>query len=157
MNEKALRRQLAASLAWGDAHVDWPQALAGLPARLRGVRPPGLPHSPWELLEHVRIAQWDILEFSRDPMHVSPDFPAGYWPKSPAPPSTAAWTRSVKAFLRGRKAFQQFVSNSKSDLLARIPHGSGQTVLREALLAADHNAYHLGQFILVRRLLGAWQ
>ena len=156
MNHTPLRRQLAASLAWADAHVDWPEALAGLPSRLRGVRPPGLPHSPWELLEHVRIAQWDILEFSRDPKHVSPEFPAGYWPKSPTPPSPAAWTKSIKAFLRGRKAFRQFVSSAKTDLFARIPHGSGQTVLREALLAADHNSYHLGQFILVRRLLGAW-
>ncbi|HVN09195.1 MAG TPA: DinB family protein [Patescibacteria group bacterium] len=157
MTEKPLRSQLSASLAWGDAHVDWPEALAGLPAGLRGVRPPGSPHSPWELLEHVRLAQWDILEFSRNPKHVSPEFPAGYWPASAAPPSPAAWTKSVKAFLRDRKSFQQLVSNSKTDLFARIPHGSGQTVLREILLAADHNAYHLGQFILVRRLLGAWR
>ncbi|HUJ39627.1 MAG TPA: DinB family protein [Candidatus Acidoferrales bacterium] len=157
MNETPLRRQLAALIAWGDAHADWPEALAGLPPRLRGARPPGLPHSPWELLEHVRIAQWDILEFSRNPKHISPEFPRGYWPKSAAPSSPAAWTNSVKTFLRGRKAFQQLVSNPKTDLFARIPHGSGQTILREILLAADHNSYHLGQFILVRRLLGAWR
>jgi len=156
MNDTPLRRQLARSLGWGDAHVDWPEALEGLPAQLRGVRPAGAPHSPWELLEHVRLAQWDILEFSRNPKHVSPEFPEGYWPKSAAPPNPAAWTKSVKAFFHDRKAFQQFVSNAKTDLIARIPHGSGQTVLRETLLAADHNAYHLGQFILVRRLLGAW-
>lgn len=157
MDEKVLREQLRQFIAWGDAHLDWPEALAGFPVKLRGVRPKGAPHSAWELLEHVRIAQWDILEFSRDPKHVSPDFPAGYWPKSAAPSSPAAWTKSVKAFLRDRKAFQRLVMDPKTDLLARIPHGSGQTVLREALLAADHNAHHLGQFILVRRLLGAWK
>jgi hypothetical protein len=157
MNEKALRHQLAQSLGWGDAHVDWPEALAGFPPRLRGVRPEGAPHSAWELLEHVRIAQWDILEFSRNPKHVSPDIPEGYWPKTAAPPNSAAWTKSVNAFFRDRKAFQKLVLDPKTDLLARIPHGSGQTVLREILLAADHNAHHLGQFILIRRLLGAWK
>ena len=155
--QQAVRRQVAKFLAWGDAHVDWPEALAGFPPRLRGVRPEGAPHSAWELLEHVRIAQWDILEFSRNPKHVSPEFPEGYWPKSAAPPSPAAWTKSVKAFFRDRKAFQKLVANPKTDLFARIPHGSGQTILREALLAADHNSHHLGQFILVRRLLGAWR
>jgi hypothetical protein len=155
--QRALRQQLAKVLGWGDAHVDWPQALAGLPPGLRGVRPDGAPHSPWQLLEHVRIAQWDILEFSRNPKHVSPEFPEGYWPNSAAPPSAAAWTKSVKAFFRDRKAFQKLVMNPKTDLLVRIPHGSGQTILREILLAADHNAHHLGQFILVRRLLGAWK
>jgi DinB superfamily len=154
--QQKLRTQAAKFLGWGDAHVDWPEALAGLPPRLRGVRPEGAPHSPWELLEHVRIAQWDILEFSRNPKHVSPEFPEGYWPKSTAPPSPAAWTKSVKAFFRDRKSFQQLVSNPKTDLFARILHGSGQTILREILLAADHNSYHLGQFILLRRLLGAW-
>ncbi len=155
--QQALRRQVAKSLGWGDAHVDWPEALAGLPPQLRGVRPEGAPHSVWELLEHVRIAQWDILEFSRNAKHVSPEFPEGYWPNSAVPPSPAAWTKSVKAFFRDRKTFQQLVSNPKTDLLLRIPHGSGQTILREILLAADHNSYHLGQFILLRRLLGAWK
>jgi len=157
MDEKALRKQLQKFIAWGDAHADWPEALKDFPAKLRGVRPRGAPHSAWELLEHVRIAQWDILEFSRNPKHVSPDFPAGYWPRSTAPPSPAAWARSVKTFLRDRKEFQQLVADPKTDLFARIPHGSGQTILRELLLAADHNSHHLGQFILVRRLLGAWR
>jgi len=157
MDENALREQLRKVIAWGDAHVDWPQALKGFPPKLRGVRPKGAPHSAWELLEHVRIAQWDILEFSRNPKHVSPDWPSGYWPQSAAPPSSAAWARSVKAFLRDRKRFQQFVADPKTDLFVPIPHGSGQTVLREILLAADHNSHHLGQLILVRRLLGAWK
>jgi len=156
MNEKSLRRQLAEFLGWHDAHLDWPEALADFPARLRGVRPEGAAHSGWELLEHARIAQWDILEFSRDPKHVSPDFPSGYWPKTPAPPSAAAWERSVRAFLRDRRALQKLVTSPKTDLTARIPHGSGQTILREALLAADHNSYHLGQLVLLRRLLGEW-
>jgi DinB family protein len=157
MDEQPLREQLLKFIAWGDAHVDWPEALKRFPAKLRGVRPKRAPHSAWELLEHVRIAQWDILEFSRNPKHVSPDFPSGYWPKSAAPPAPAAWSKSVRAFLRDRKAFQQLVTDPKTDLFGRIPHGSGQTILREVLLAADHNSHHLGQFILVRRLLGAWK
>lgn len=157
MNEKFLRRQLAESLDWSDAHADWAKALARFPEPLRGVKPDGAPHSAWELLEHVRIAQWDILEFSRNPKHVSPEFPEGYWPKSAAPPSQAAWEKSVKAFFRDVKAFRQLVTNPKTDLFAPIPHGSGQTILREALLAADHNSYHLGQLILLRRLLDAWR
>jgi hypothetical protein len=156
MNETPLREQLAGFLGWGDAHLDWPQALKGFPVRLRGVRPRGTPHSAWELLEHVRIAQWDILEFSRNPKHVSPDFPAGYWPKTTAPPNSRAWGKSVRAFLHDRKEMQALVANPRVHLFARIPHGSGQTVLREVLLVADHNAHHLGQFILLRRLLGAW-
>jgi hypothetical protein len=157
MEESALRQQLRKALAWHEAHVDWKEALAGFPSRLRGVRPKGLPYSAWELLEHTRIAQWDILEFSRNPRHVSPDFPSGYWPKTPAPPNPAAWGKSVKAFFRDLREMQQLVAEPKTDLFAPIPHGSGQTVLREALLIADHNSYHLGQFILLRRLLGAWQ
>ncbi len=157
MDEKALREQLRKVVAWGDAHVDWPEALRGFPAKLRGVRPPGAEHSAWELLEHVRIAQWDILEFSRNPKHVSPDFPSGYWPRSGAPPSAAAWEKSVKAFFRDRREMQKLVASPKTDLFAPIAGGSGQTVLREALLIADHNAYHLGQFIMLRRLLGAWK
>ena len=155
MNEKSLREQLARYLAWHDAHLDWPEALADFPARLRGVRPKGAAHSAWELLEHARLAQWDILEFSRNPKHVSPEFPAGYWPKSPAPPSPAAWGKSVKAFLRDRKQMQKLIANRNTNFFLPIPHGSGQTLLREALLLADHNSYHLGQLVLLRRLLGA--
>jgi len=156
MSDKALRDQIRHFVGWGEAHVDWPAALKDLPARLRGVRPTGLPYSTWELLEHARIAQRDILEFSRNPKHVSPDWPAGYWPKNAAPPSDAAWKKSVSKFLRDREAMRKLVAGVKTDLFARIPHGSGQTILREALLVADHNAYHLGQLVLVRRLLGAW-
>ena len=156
MNEKHLRQQLASFLGWGDAHLDWPEALKHFPAKLRGERPRGAPHSAWELLEHVRIAQWDILEFSRDRKHVSPDFPSGYWPKTPAPPSIAAWEKSMRGFFHDRKEMQKLVANPQTDLFAPISHGSEQTILREALLVADHNAHHLGQFILLRQLLGCW-
>ncbi len=126
------------------------------PAKLRGQKPAGLPHSPWMLLEHMRIAQRDILEFSRNRKHVSPDWPKGYWPRSEAPPSVAAWNASIKKFRQDLKAMQDLVANPKTDLHARIPWGDGQTILREALLVADHNAYHLAQLVDVRRLLGAW-
>lgn len=157
IDEKALREAIGKVLNRSEAHVDWKEALEGVPAKARGVRPTGSPHSLWELLEHARIAQWDILEFSRDPKHVSPDFPSGYWPESPAPPNEAAWDRSAKEFLSDMEAMRKLLAETKDHLLAAIPHGSGQTVFREALLAADHNAYHLGQFVLVRRLLGAWE
>jgi len=139
------------------AHLDWKAAFARIPPKLWGIRPEGLPHSAWELLEHMRIAQWDILEFSRDPKHVSPNWPAGYWPESPEPPNTKAWEKSVKIFARDLAAMKKLVVNPRTDLFARIPHGAGQTILREALLVADHNAYHLGQVIVLRRLLGAWK
>jgi hypothetical protein len=156
MDEKILREKLAEVLTWGEAHVDWKSALADFPAKDRGTKPPGAPHSAWELLEHVRLAQWDILGFSRDPKHVSPDFPAGYWPKSAAPPSAAAWEKSVKDFERDSKEMAKLALDPKIDLTAQIPHGSGQTIFRQVLLLADHNSYHLGQFVLLRRLLGAW-
>ena len=156
VHEDGLREHLLELLGGGHAHLNFDAAVAGLPAELRGARPPGLPHTPWRLLEHLRIAQWDILEFSRNPKHVSPDFPAGYWPEGDAPPDDAAWDRSVAAFRADLKAMQDLVADSKTDLFARIPHGEGQTILREALLVADHNAYHLGQLVVVRRALGAW-
>jgi hypothetical protein len=104
----------------------------------------------------MRMAQWDILEFSRNPAHVSPEWPAGYWPLSKTPPSARAWTQSVNAFRADLQAMVALVENRRTDLFARIPHGEGQTVLREALLVADHNAYHLGQLVLLRKLLKAW-
>ena len=155
-DQAALRQHVLYLLGGGGAHLDFDSAIAGLPARLRGARPDGIPHTPWRLLEHMRIAQWDILEFSRDPRHVSPDFPGGYWPKGDAPPNVAAWANSVKSFRRDLKEMKSLVSSPKVDLFAPIPHGDGQTILREALLVADHNAYHLGEIVLVRRLLGAW-
>ena len=149
---QALRKHLLELLGGGGAHPDFDAVVADFPAALCGVRPEGAPHSGWELLEHMRIAQWDILEFSRNPRHVSPEWPKGYWP-DPEAASSIAWAKSVKAFRADLKAMQDLVADPGTDLFARIPHGEGQTILREALLVADHNGYHLGQLMLVRRLL----
>ena len=127
------------------------------PSRLRGVKPPGVPHTAWQLLEHMRIAQSDILEFSRDAKHKSPPWPEGYWPKTEAPPNAASWNNSLRSFRADLKAMAKLVADKKTDLFAKIPHGTGQTILREALLVADHNSYHLGQMVLLRRLLGTWK
>ena len=157
MSEKILREYLQKFLNWGDAHTDWKSALAEIPSKARGAKPKGAPYSVWELLDHARLAQRDILEFCRNPKYVSPEWPAGYWPKTPAPPSAAAWEKSVGEFFRDLKEMQDLVADPKTDLYARIPWGDGQTILREALLLADHNAYHLGQIVLVRRLAGTWK
>ncbi len=156
-DDKSLRQHLIDLLQGGNAHADFDHAVENLSANLRGVRPKGAEHSPWEILEHLRIAQWDILEFSRDAHHKSPEFPAGYWPVKPEPPDDKAWDKSVSAFRKDMKALCALVDDPATDLFAKIPHGDGQTVLREALLSADHNAYHLGQLVLVRKLLGAWK
>ena len=154
--DRALREHLVNLLDSRGAHVSTEHVLGDFPAELRGVRPEGLPFTAWRLLEHLRIAQWDILEFSRDAQHVSPEFPKGYWPDSDAPPDAAAWDRSIQAFQADLRAMMRLVKNRSTDLTARIRHGDGQTILREALLVADHNAYHLGQLVMLRRLLGAW-
>jgi uncharacterized damage-inducible protein DinB len=154
--DASLRQHLLELLKGGSAHTSFQDAIRDFPAELRGKRPKGAPHSPWELLEHMRIAQSDILEFSRDSGHKSPKWPEGYWPESPEPPDEKAWDRSVHAFCQGLQSMSALVADDGTDLYARIPHGDGQTILREALLLADHNAYHLGQLVLVRRMLGAW-
>jgi hypothetical protein len=156
-NDKSLRQHLADLLTGGHAHATFDAVIKNLPPKLRGAKPAKFPHSPWMLLEHLRLAQWDILEFSRNPKHVSPPWPSGYWPKAPAPPTAAAWNKSVQQFRRDLKAMQNLVANPKTDLFAPIPWADGHTILREALLLADHNAYHLGQLLDVRRLLGAWK
>lgn len=154
--DKALREHLEYLLKGGGAHVHFEDALDGFPESKRGVFTKGLPHTGWQLLEHARIAQWDILEFSRNPKHVSPDFPGGYWPKTPLPPSNDAWDKSWQSFRKDLAEMIALVKNPKTNLCAKIPHGDGQTILREALLLADHNAYHLGQIVDLRRALGAW-
>ncbi len=154
--DSALRQQLIELLKGGNAHTKFNDALADFPAELRGKRPKGAPHSPWEELEHMRIALWDILEFSRNPGHRSPKWPEGYWPESPEPPDAKAWDRSVNGFCEDLHSLSKLIADEATDLYAVIPHGTGQTMLREALLAADHNAYHLGQLMLLRRMLGAW-
>ncbi|MGH9803664.1 MAG: DinB family protein [Candidatus Acidiferrales bacterium] len=152
---KELRDHVLYLLRGGGAHLSFEQAVAGLASNLRGAKPPGAPHTPWQLVEHIRICQWDILDFSVNPSYKEMRF-EDYWPKTPAPPSEAAWEESLRAFRADLKAMEKLVADPKTDLFARIPWGDGQTILREALLIADHNAYHLGQLVLVRRLLGAW-
>ena len=155
--DKPVREHLLKLLEGGHAHVTFDAAVKGLPNALRGKRPKGAEHSPWEILEHIRIATWDILEFSRDGKHVSPKWPDGYWPKSPKPPNEKAWAKSVQAVNADIKAMSKLIAADSTDLYAPIPHGDGQTIMREALLIADHNAYHIGELVLVRRLLGAWK
>jgi len=160
-NDTDLREHLLSLLKGGSAHVDFEKTIKNLPVPLRGKRPKSAAHSPWEILEHLRIATWDILEFSRDASHVSPEWPSGYWPSTSAPPNAPptgkAWNKSVNAFRAHMKAMADLVANPATDLFAKIPHGTGQTLLREALVLADHNAYHLGELLVVRRLLGAWK
>jgi hypothetical protein len=156
-SDSALREQLIQLLRGGNAHATFHDAIRDFPLDRIGVRPAGAPHSAWELLEHMRIAQNDILEFSRSAEHVSPQFPEGYWPPSPAPERESQWNGSVNAFLAGLAVFEALIQDPAQDLNRKFPWGDGQTLLREALLIADHNSYHLGQLVLVRRLVGAWE
>ncbi len=157
MSDQALREHVLYLLKGGGAHLNFDQAIADLPVDLRGAKVEGVSHTAWRLLEHLRICQWDILEFSRDPEHVSPDFPDGYWPEGDVPPDSDSWDMSVQAFRDDLQAMIDLVADPETNLYARIPHGDGQTILREALLVADHNAYHLGQLVFLRRCLGAWE
>jgi hypothetical protein len=152
-----LRDQVVSLLRGGNAHVTFDDAVKDLPAKSRGIKPEGAAHTAWELVEHMRIAQSDILEFSRDSKHASPDWPDGYWPKTQKPPSDAAWKKSIASIRKDREAMIDLVSDPKTDLYEKIPHGTGQNLLREALLIADHNAYHLGELVLLQRLIGAWK
>ena len=156
MSDQAVRDHVLYLLKGGGAHLNFEQAIADLPEHHRGVKVAPVSHTPWRLLEHLRICQWDILEFSRNPEHVSPDFPDGYWPNGDSPPDPESWDESVQAFRDDLQAMIVLVADPKTDLYARIPQGDGQTILREALLVADHNAYHLGQLVFLRRCLGAW-
>jgi uncharacterized damage-inducible protein DinB len=156
MSDSSLRAQLAKLLDWEDAHLSFDAAVEGVPPKLRGATPAGLPYSPWQLIEHLRLTQHDILDFCRNPDYEELHWPADYWPPSAAPPKPADWDESIAQFRRDRAALQALASDSKIDLFARIPHGSGQTYLRELLLVADHSAYHVGQLVTVRRALGAW-
>ena len=156
MNDAALREHVLYLLGGGGAHLDFDKAVAGLPVELCGAKAANIPHTPWRILEHMRICQWDILEFSTNPEHISPDFPNGYWPHNDVPPDDLAWDKSLSRFRDDLEAMRQLVRAESTDLFAKIPHGDGQTILREALLVADHNAYHLGQLVVVRQALGAW-
>ncbi len=155
--DQILRDHLVKLLQGGSAYLTVDEILEGLPADRRGARAENLPHTPWQLLEHLRLAQSDILEFSRTPGHVSPKWPDGYWPDTDTPPDDEAWDRSVAAFRADHKAMQDLVADPKTDLYTPLPWGKGQTVLREALLTADHNSYHLGQLVTLRQALGVWK
>jgi DinB superfamily len=152
-----VREQVIKLLQGGQAHVTFDDVIKDFPSKLRGAKPDGAPYTAWQLLEHMRIAVWDILEFSRDAKHVSPAWPEGYWPKAEKPPSDVAWNKSIASIKKDLAAMQKLVENPKTDLYEKIPHGTGQNILREALLVADHNAYHIGQLLLLRRILGAWK
>jgi hypothetical protein len=149
-----LREHLAVALSWESAHMGLEAAVKGLPARLRGKRPKGLAHSPWELVEHIRLAQRDLLDFCRDADYVEGDWPDAYWPKTPAPPTARAWKASLAAIAADRETFQELVRTTP-DLLASVPTRPGKSILRSVLLAIDHASYHAGQIVLVRKLLGA--
>lgn len=155
MNEKAVRELLGRLLDWEDAHVGFDTAVADIAEAFRGQRAGA--HSPWELIEHMRVAQHDILEFCVNPHYEEMSWPQDYWPQAPAPPTEAAWDESLAAFRRDREALKQVALDPSVDLTAKIPHGQGQTYLREILLVADHTAYHVGQLVLVRQSLGNWK
>jgi DinB superfamily len=154
--DQSLRTHLRKLLDWEDAHVNFDTAARGIAPAFRGVAPDGLPYSPWQLIEHMRRTQWDILEFCRNPAYVEPPV-EDYWPPSSAPPSEVAWDQSIAAFRRDREELKQLAGGAAVDLFDRIPHGTGQTYLRELLLVADHNAYHVAQLVAVRRCLGIWE
>lgn len=152
-----LRKQLITLLDWQDAHVNFDSAVEGIPPSLQGVRPEGLPYSPWELLEHMRLTQNDILDFCRKRDYKAPKWPEEYWPKTTSPPTTNDWQESITDFRADRHSLQSLIADPGLDLYAEIPHGEGQTYLREVLLVADHSAYHVGELVAVRRLHGIWK
>jgi uncharacterized damage-inducible protein DinB len=153
-----IRKQLVALLREGQAHVTFDDAIADFPAEHRGIVPKGLSHSAWQILEHIRIAQRDILDFSAPPTggYQPMEWPAAYWPKSPEP-SAHAWDASIAAIRKDQASFEALITRPESDLYKAFRWGDGQNLLREALLLADHNAYHLGELVALRRLLGVWE
>ena len=153
--QKTLVSELERLIKGGGAHATLEDALEGISAEFRGVKPNNLPYSIWQLAEHIRIAQWDMLEFSKDGSHKSPKWPDDYWPKEPEPKDDAAWAKTIEQIYAGRTEFLALLKSE--DIYKRIPHGAGQSILREALQVADHNAYHTSEIILLRRLLGIWK
>jgi hypothetical protein len=150
----SLRKHLDDLLQMKGAHLDFEAVLADFPVALRGSKPPGAPHSAWQLLEHMRLAQEDILDFSRNAKYKEKKFPDDYWPATEAPPSEGAWEKSIQQFQKDSQEMQELIADTKHDLLTKIPHGTGQTLLREALVVADHNSYHLGQLMFLRKMMG---
>jgi hypothetical protein len=151
-----LRAQVLALLRGGNAHMPLDAAVADFPPEAYNQFPPQVPYTPWHLLEHLRLAQWDILEFVRNPQHVSPEWPKGYWPGQGEMANQARWEKTIQAFRDDLRAMEEIVEDPATDLTAEIPHAPGYTVLREALLVADHNAYHIGEFAILRQVMGTW-
>ena len=154
--ERALRDQLVRLLQGGMAHMTFDQAIADFPLDRINERPPNVPYTPWHILEHLRITQWDILDFSRNPQYAEPAWPEDYWPKEGAPQTPAALAKSLEQFRADLQAMEALVQDPKTDLFAKIAWGNGQTILREAMLVADHNAHHLGEFAILRQVMGTW-
>lgn len=156
-NDTITRKHLVELITGGNAHATLDDALDNLPVNLRGAVPYGLPYSIWQLAEHIRIAQWDILEFSKDQTHQSPKWPDEYWPKEAEPKDDAAWDKTISQIKKDGEEFIALLNDPENDLYKPLPKGDGQTLLREALLVADHAAYHTAEIIVIRRLLGAWK
>jgi len=152
-NDRQLREHVLQLLRGGDAHIDFDDLIKAFPLDRINEKIEGVPYTAWQVLEHMRIAQWDILEFSRNADHISPSFPVGYWPAPDSPAGLESWTQAIESFRSDLQAMQNLVDDDSLDLMAPLPHGTGQTLLREALLVADHNAYHLGTLTLIKRLL----
>ncbi len=155
--DRILRRQLIPFLRGQGAHVDFASAVKDFPAEQSGTRPKGCPHSAWQLVQHIRLALHDLLEFCTNPNYTAPNWPDDYWPKDPAPPGKQSWPEAVAAVQQDIQAFEHLIGDPASNLYAEIPWGDGQNLLREALLAGDHTSYHTGQIVLVRQLLGIWK
>ena len=155
-SDQAVRRQLLALLRGGNAHMPFEAAIADFPMDAINTEPPDVPYTPWHLLEHMRLTQWDILEFIRNPDYVSPPWPEGYWPPRTTKADEAAWKKTLSDFAADLEAVEAMVEDPETDLYSPIPHGDGQNILREALLVADHNAYHTGEFAILRQVMGTW-
>ncbi|MGD9093693.1 MAG: DinB family protein [Anaerolineales bacterium] len=155
-NDQVVREQMLFLLGGGNAHLTFDQAVADFPLEAINSHPPNVDYTPWHLLEHIRIAQWDILEFSRDPGHVSPEWPEGYWPNPEAQADQAQWEETILSFRRDLKALQEIIKDPSTDLYSDLPHAPGYNILREILLVADHNAYHIGELAILRQVMGLW-
>jgi hypothetical protein len=151
-----LRADLIRLLQADDAHMSFEDAVADFPDDAINRRPPNVGYTPWHLVEHLRLTQWDILEYIRDPKFVSPEWPIGYWPNPPTKATPAEFAASVAGFLADRSALGDLVADPASDLLAPIPHTPGPSLLREVRIVADHNAYHVGEFAILRQVMGTW-
>ncbi|GCF08421.1 DinB family protein [Dictyobacter arantiisoli] len=156
-HDQVVREELKALVRGGNAHMSFDDAIAQFPLEYANTRPPHVPYTPWHLLEHLRIAQWDILEFIRNPQHVSPPWPDGYWPARAAQADQVAWNKTVEGFRADLQALIELTSDQTLDLYTPLPHGDGQTIVRELQLVADHNAYHIGEFAILRQIMGTWR